>query len=203
LAFWINAYNAFTIQSILDHYPIKSWTIKGLLVPRNSIIQIPGVWKKLKWEVAGQNLTLDHIEHGLLRPVFREPRIHFAIVCASIGCPDLRSEAYTFDKLEQQLKDQTRRFLLNPEKGVRFDYEGRKICVSQLFRWFSEDFPGKEHATPEFGSRPVKERNILQFISGYLTDPEQQTLISDPEVDLDYLPYDWTLNELPASDVPA
>ncbi|MDG2171001.1 MAG: DUF547 domain-containing protein, partial [Opitutales bacterium] len=104
LAFWINAYNAFTLRVILDYYPIKTWTFKGLVVPWNSIIQIPGVWKKIKWEVAGQSLTLDHIEHGLIRPTFNEPRIHFAIVCASIGCPSLRAEAITFDKLEDQLE---------------------------------------------------------------------------------------------------
>jgi hypothetical protein len=203
LAFWINAYNAFTVRAILDHYPITSWTIKGLVAPRNSIIQIPGVWKKLEWKVAGQSLTLDHIEHGLLRPLFKEPRIHFAIVCASIGCPDLRPEAFTFDKLDAQLEEQTKSYLSNSEKGVLLEPQKNRICVTQLFKWFNEDFavgPANGLQIPE---RDKKELVALRFISHYLSEPGQVELLQSESLDFDYLPYDWSLNDIPHSHEPA
>ena len=197
LAFWINAYNAFTLRVILDYYPIKTWTFKGLVVPWNSIIQIPGVWKKIKWEVAGQSLTLDHIEHGLIRPTFNEPRIHFAIVCASIGCPSLRAEAITFDKLEDQLEGQTRTYLSNTSKGVLLDYENGRVCVSKLFKWFNEDFDVEAPSGFQLKNQTKKERNALNFIARYLKDPRAWKFLQSPDTDFDYLSYDWSLNELP------
>ena len=197
LAFWINAYNAFTLRVILDYYPIKTWTFKGLVVPRNSIIQIPGVWKKLSWEVAGQSLTLDHIEHGLIRPDFQEPRIHFAIVCASIGCPDLRAEAFTSDKLEEQLEDQARTYLSNTSKGVRVQREKQRVSVTKLFKWFNEDFDVPAPEGFQLNGRSKKERNILNFVAHYLTDPSEWELLQSSELDLDFLSYDWSLNDVP------
>lgn len=198
LAFWINAYNAFTLRVILNYYPIKTWTFKGLVVPRNSIIQIPGVWKKLTWEVAGQSLTLDHIEHGIIRPNFNEPRIHFAIVCASIGCPDLRAEAFTDEKLEVQLEDQTRTYLLNTSKGVKFELSKSRVCVSQLFKWFNEDFDVKPPEGFQAQHRNEKVRNSLNFVAHYFNDSLVWEVLQSPDVDLEYLSYDWSLNELPS-----
>ncbi|MDA0346983.1 MAG: DUF547 domain-containing protein [Verrucomicrobia bacterium] len=195
MAFWINAYNAFTVQAVLDHYPIKTRTIKGLVVPRNSIIQIPGVWKKLQWKVAGELLTIEYIEHGILRPKFNEPRMHFAIVCASIGCPDLRPEAFTFDQLDRQLEEQTRKYLTNAEKGVKFDFEKTSVCVSQLFKWYTDDFL----VTPDTGFKVErnneKERIAFQFISYFITEPRARRLLQSKHTDLDFLSYDWSLNE--------
>jgi hypothetical protein len=98
LALWINAYNAFTVKLILNHYPIKS------------IRKISNPWGQPVWKVAGQTLSLDYIEHKILRREFREPRIHFAIVCASIGCPDLQSFAFRGDKIKEQLDLAAREF---------------------------------------------------------------------------------------------
>ena len=142
LAFWINAYNAFTIKAIIDHYPIeRSFTLIGIFyAPKNSILQIPGVWKKLKFNALGQEVTLDHIEHGILRKEFNEPRIHAAINCASISCPDLRSEAYVADRLEGQLSDASGLFVNNKFKGVYVDKKKNKVKVSKIFKWFGEDF---------------------------------------------------------------
>lgn len=92
LAFWINAYNAFTVRAIVDHYPIQSGALT--LQPRNSIRQIDGVWTTLKWRAAGRTVTLDDIEHRIVRPEFKDARIHFAVNCASIGCPPLAAEPY-------------------------------------------------------------------------------------------------------------
>lgn len=195
LAFWINAYNALTVRAILDHYPIETRTLKGLFVPKNSIIQIPGVWKKLTWAVAGQSLTLDHIEHGLIRPHFKEPRIHFSIVCAAIGCPDLRSEAYTSDKLEAQLEEQTKHYLSDETKGVRIDFENRQIWVSHLFKWFTADFEGE--APPGFfvKNQSNTARIALRFISRYRRKPAEWELFQTKDVDFDFLSYDWSLND--------
>ncbi|MCZ6675232.1 MAG: DUF547 domain-containing protein [Verrucomicrobia bacterium] len=200
LAFWINAYNAFTVKAILNHYPIESWTFKGLFVPRNSIIQISGVWKKLEWKVAGQSLTLDHIEHGLIRPNFKEPRIHFSIVCASIGCPNLRPEAFTAEKLETQLDEQTRSHLLNVEKGIKLDFEKEKVCVSQLFSWFWEDFVVEPPAGFQVSGRSDKTRAALYFISHYFKDSRVRDLLKAETTDFDYLSYDWSLNDTSSSD---
>lgn len=199
LAFWINAYNAFTVRVILDNYPIRGRTIKGLFVPRNSIIQIPGVWKKITWEVAGQSLTLDQIEHAILRTKFKEPRIHFAIVCASIGCPDLLSEAFRADQLERQLDGQTRSYLSNAKKGVKLDFEKKRICVSKVFGWFWEDFVTKPATGLDFQSRSKKERAILSFLSHHYSSSDARALFRTKSMDLDYLSYDWALNDIPPS----
>jgi len=89
IAFWINVYNALTLKAIIDHYPIQASYLKSLIYPQNSIRQIPGVWDKLSFPVMGRNMTLDHIEHAMLRAGFDEPRIHVALVCGAKGCPPL------------------------------------------------------------------------------------------------------------------
>ncbi len=134
IAFWINAYNAFTIKAIIDHYPIqRSFTLVGIFyAPKNSILQIPGVWKKLQFQAVGQNVTLDHIEHGILRKEFNEPRIHAAINCASISCPDLRNEAYIADKIDKQLDDSSKNFVNSNTKGVLVDKNKNKVKVSKF-----------------------------------------------------------------------
>lgn len=200
LAFWINAYNAFTVRVILDHYPIETWTFKGLVVPRNSIIQIPGVWKKLSWKVAGQSLTLDQMEHSIIRPNFDEPRIHFSIVCASVGCPDLRSEAFTSSKLESQLQEQAVGYLHNANKGVRFDFEKNRIRVSQIFKWFTEDFVIESAEPDGLPYQSGDAKIILNFIKAYFTDQKYQALLQSKDLDFEFLSYDWSLNEFSTTD---
>lgn len=146
LAFWINAYNAFTIQAVIERYPIKERSLIGLFYPRNSILQIAGVWSRLKFKAVRQNLTLGHIEHDILRKSFHDPRIHFAIVCASRSCPDLRTEAYRTDILEMQLNDQTLQFINNHSKGTHWDADNKRLYISKIFKWFKGDFEKK--ATP-------------------------------------------------------
>ncbi|MDP1773540.1 MAG: DUF547 domain-containing protein [Methylobacter sp.] len=129
LAFYINAYNILALKMVLDHWPVDSIKDAGnLLSP---------VWKKTAGVIGGQEVSLDAIENEVLRPM-GEPRIHFAIVCASVSCPDLRTEPYTADKLNAQLDDQVNSFLGNTQKGLNDD--GKIIHVSKIFDWFEKDF---------------------------------------------------------------
>lgn len=125
LAYWINAYNAFTISLIIDHYPLKS------------IMDIKNAWDLKFIQLGDQVYSLNEIEHEIIRKEFNEPRIHFALVCAAISCPILLNEAYKAENLEQQLQQQGVRFINNPSKNF---ITPKKAKVSQLFNWFGEDF---------------------------------------------------------------
>ncbi len=180
IAFWVNIYNSLTLQAILDNYPTKS------------IRDIPGVWKRLKFSVMGQDLTLDQIEHQILRKQFDEPRIHMGLVCASVGCPVLRQEPYVGERLEQQLDEQTRLFLgLN--RNFKIDQNQEKVYLSSIFKWFGEDFVSKHAAQDQFAGNN-KERAVLNFVQQYL-EPQNQTYLTQGEYKIAYLDYDWSLNE--------
>jgi hypothetical protein len=131
IAFWINAYNARTLQVVIDHYPTEG------------IRKISGAWKKLKVPILGKERTLDEIEHKILRKEYKEPRIHMALVCAAKSCPKLRSEPYVGSRLDEQLADQSRDFLSRPS---RFKVEGNTAYISQIFKWFKKDF----ESVPDF-----------------------------------------------------
>jgi hypothetical protein len=139
IAFWINAYNALTLLAIINHYPIKASLLGSLRFPKNSIRQIPGVWDKLQFTVMGRKITLDGIEHEILRAKFNEPRIHMALVCAALGCVVLRDEPYTRDRLDEQLNDQTIR-LIKDSRKFRIDREKPRVYLSPIFKWFGGDF---------------------------------------------------------------
>jgi hypothetical protein len=193
IAFWINAYNSLTLKAIIDHYPIKASWFRSLKFPRNSIRQIPGVWKELRFPVMGRQMTLDEIEHATLRQQFNEPRIHMALVCAAMGCPPLRNEPFTGEKLNQQLNDQTRRFLADPQK-FRIDRDQGRVYLSPIFKWFGQDFVKTYGATEWFSRFTPNERAVLNFIQNYLPRKEQEYLFQG-DYSLSYLGYDWSLNE--------
>ncbi len=193
IAFWLNAYNACTLKAIIDHYPIQSSFFASLRYPKNSIRQISGVWDKLQFTVMGQPMMLDGIEHGTLRKEFHEPRIHMALVCAAMGCPPLRNEPYTGDRLSAQLDDQARRFLSNPAK-FRIDAQGGTVYLSSIFKWFGEDFVTKYGVDQGYGNHSAVERAVLHFISGYL-GKEDADRLSAGDYSISYLDYDWSLNE--------
>lgn len=177
-AFWINAYNAITLKVIIDHYPLKRRGLTGLAFPSNSIRQIPGVWDKISHRVLEKETTLNEIEHQILRKEFEEPRIHFALVCASIGCPKLREEPYVADHLEIQLDDQVRSFMADEEK-IRYEAEGDLLHLSPILKWFGDDFDVA-------GGR-------LAFVKKYISK-EKAAAISR-ETKIKWLDYDWSLNE--------
>ncbi|MEJ2069128.1 MAG: DUF547 domain-containing protein [Syntrophobacterales bacterium] len=195
IAFWINAYNALTLKAIIDHYPIKASFWRSLKFPRNSIRQIPGVWTDLRFPVMGRRMTLDEIEHGILRRQFNEPRIHMALVCAALGCPPLRPEPYVGDKLNDQLNDQARHFLANPKK-FKIDRQEGQVYLSPIFKWFGEDFIRIYGTNARFSRFQPKERAVLNFIQNYLSKADQEYLFKGDYV-ISYLDYDWSLNERP------
>lgn len=183
IAFLINAYNSFTLQSIIDQEPIKA-----------SIRDIPGVWRIRQFEIAGQRKTLDNIEHQTLRVDFNEPRIHAAVNCSAISCPPLRREPYTGEQLDQQLEDQVKQWLSSPH-GVQIDREAGEVRISALFDWFGEDWL-ETYGGQEGYAGSDKERAALHFISQYV-DPDDRAYLEDGNYRVRYLDYDWSLNHQP------
>ncbi|MCM2370204.1 DUF547 domain-containing protein [Aporhodopirellula aestuarii] len=184
LAFWINAYNAVTIRGILREYPTTSI--------RNHTAKLFGynIWKDLLLTVGGEPYSLDQIEHQLLRKL-GEPRIHFAIVCASRSCPRLMAEAYTADKLEFQLTSNTKAFFAN-SGNFRYNPARQTFHLSSILDWFGEDF-GRDDAA------------LLRTIAPYLPTREAydaaMTVSSSPS--LSYLAYDWRLNDQATAATPS
>lgn len=195
IAFWINAYNGLTLRVILDHYPIKPSFLKSFVYPENSIRQIAGVWDKITFPVMGREVTLDHIEHGILRAKFNEPRIHMALNCASMGCPPLRREPFVGARLDAQLDDMTRRFLKNPAK-FRIDRPSKTVYLSPIFKWFGGDFAKRYGAQEKFPGFSDTERAVLDFVSKYI-DPEDGSYLEKGKLSIEYLDYDWSLNVQP------
>lgn len=140
LVFWINAYNAITLDGILQNYPIQ-WgeLIARARFPQNSIRQISGFWDKDFVKVMGKDVTLNDIEHKILRKEFGDPRIHFAIVCATIGCPISESQGFFADDLAQRL-DQAIRNFINDRDKVRLDRQQNILFLSSIFDWYKADF---------------------------------------------------------------
>lgn len=182
LAFWINAYNAYTLKVICDHYPVKSINdlhSGGLVI--GSVLNTT-IWDQDFVIINGKAMTLNQIEHKIIRPVFKDPRAHFALVCASKSCPPLRAEAYEGARLDQQLDDQARIFLSDPGRN-HFDIANRKASISKIFDWYGKDF-GKN------------QQDILLFLSKFLSNEIAAAIRSDSEKwKVEYLHYDWSLNE--------
>ncbi len=174
MAFWINAYNAVTVKGILREYPTTSI--------RNHTARLYGynIWKDLQIAVAGQSVSLEHMEHQILRKT-GEPRIHFAIVCASVGCPRLLGEAYVAEKLDAQLSENARAFFADRSKFT-YDVARRTISVSPILKWFGEDF----------GATAADQ---LRSIAPYLPDAEARRLARSGQASVSYLDYDWGLND--------
>lgn len=172
LAFLYNAYNAFTIKLILDHYPIAS--IKKI-----------GGWFSSPWKISffsllGEKTNLDTIEHQMVRKNYHEPRSHFALNCASIGCPQLRGEAYLPTKLEPQLQEQALLFLNDSSRNF-VDLKNNKLKLSKIFDWFKIDFGGSD-------------KDVILFVAPYIH------ILKPPPQDLDFwkldfFEYNWALNE--------
>ena len=175
IAFWINAYNAFTLKLILNHSP----GIASIKEIRRS-----ERWKGKLWRVGDRTYSHDGIEHDILRKM-DEPRIHFALVCAALSCPDLRGEPYAAKQLEAQLDDQVRRFLADERKGMRIDEEAGEVRLSKIFDWFGGDF---ESEAP----------SVLDYVLPFAPDEARRWIEANRnDLKVEHLPYDWELNGPP------
>jgi uncharacterized membrane protein YdjX (TVP38/TMEM64 family) len=172
-AFWINAYNLLAIKAVLDQYPAASIKDGGSL--------FSPIWKKSIGAVGGTPYSLDAIEHGILRKTFREPRVHFAMVCASLSCPDLRPEPFVAARLGAQLDGQTAAFLGNPAKGLAPGDDGRTARVSSIFKWFAGDFESSG--------------GVAAFIRAKAAADVAARIRALTDAGLSYLDYDWSLND--------
>lgn len=167
LAFWINAYNVLTVKGIMDNFPLES------------VLGVTGFFDGVYYQAGGESLTLNDIENERIRAVFNEPRIHFAVNCASMGCPPLRVEAFEGAMLENQLEEQTMLFI---QRTTRIDSNTMEIHISKLFEWFNGDFESE-----------MEGGGVRMFLSRYL-DIEERAALTNEENRLVYEEYDWTLN---------
>lgn len=178
LALWINAYNAYTIQLIVTHDERSSirninktlWLFSG-----------SGPWNERLADVGGRNLTLDEIEHEIIREEFDEPRVHFALVCAALGCPPLRQEAYVGARLDAQLDDQALRFLTGQSDKNRVDLQKGKVYLSPILDWYRDDFPDGD-------------AGLGAFLAEYFAVPEIRDFLRAGNFDVEHTRYDWGLN---------
>jgi len=174
LAYWINAYNAVTLKGILREYPTSS------IRKHTSKVFGYNIWHDLLLYSGGKAYSLDTIEHKILRPA-GEPRIHFAVVCASRSCPKLLNRAYTAESLESQLVKNTRDFFANPD-NFRYDMSAGRMSLSAILKWFAEDFGDTQTAQ-------------LRTIAPYLPTETARRAARSGSVSISYLDYDWGLND--------
>lgn len=167
LAFLINLYNAATLRLILDHYPIASIRKIGPVWDPNKAWKLPVV------KVFGRTVTLNTVEHEMIRPIYKDPRVHIALVCAAKGCPPLRSEAYVGARLNAQLDDQARVFLSQKAKNDA-SRAGETVYLSPIFKWYMEDFGGSK-------------KSVLNFAKKWLPVEDSWAVA--------WTEYDWSLNE--------
>ncbi len=172
LAYWINAYNAVTIEGILEVYPTTSIRDHTGTFGYN-------IWKDLKLIVGEDSINLNDIEHEVLRKM-AEPRIHFAIVCASIGCPRLLNQAYVADRIDEQLTLNSRDFF-SRKQNLTFDTRGRQLQLSAIMKWFATDFGSDREAQ-------------IQKVASWFPD-EAKDFVTSSSFSISYLDYDWNLNE--------
>lgn len=174
LSFLINAYNAFTIKLIIDHYPIKS--IKDI----GSFLSSP--WSRKFITLFEEKISLDTIEHELIRKKFNNPMIHFVLVCASKGCPPLQSQAITKNNIELIFQKSVRNFLSDKNKN-HYDEKHMRLVLSPIFKWYAEDF--------------LKDGgDLTSWITPFMDDKKVREALRREDVSISYSNYDWSLNEL-------
>ena len=178
LAFWINAYNAYTIELINKHHERDSIrNINKLL----GLISTKGPWSEPIVRAAGRLLTLDEVEHNIIRREFKEPRIHMALVCAAMSCPPLRYEAYEGANLDQQLHDQTRIFLRERSSANQLDLLTQTLRLSKIFDWYRSDFGAGERA-------------LQTFVAPYFPGEAEQAALASKKLKIQFTEYEWGLN---------
>ena len=179
LAYWVNLYNALTVKIILEHYPVDS--IRDIDISPGLFSD--GPWGKKIVKIEGEALSLNDIEHRILRPVWKDPRIHYVVNCASLGCPNLRQQALTAANIETELNAAAREFV-NHDRGARF--ENDELYVSSLYSWFQQDFG-------------MNEKQVIEHLELYADKILKQKLQQVDSIAGDS--YDWRLNDATRSEV--
>ncbi len=175
IAYWINLYNVLTVNTVLGHYPVNS--IKDIDIS-------PGLFANGPWDakliiIENVKVSLNDIEHRILRPIWRDPRIHYAVNCAAIGCPDLQDRAYVPEELDQMLDEAAVQFINHP-RGAAIDQKDR-LVLSSIYKWFGEDFGDDLD-------------EILEHIRGYALDELKEKIPTGERIKVKYR-YDWSLND--------
>jgi hypothetical protein len=199
IAFWLNAYNIKMLKIIIDNYPIQSQRILRVLWGPDSIRHIEGIWDKHKFTVMNEEFTLKEIEQRFFRKEFDEPRVFFAISCASLSSPSLRNEPYYGCRLYEQLDDQAKKFLSSP-LAFRIDREKQIVHLSAIFHptWYGEEFISKYGTDKKFKDQPPPLRAVLNLAANYIS--EQDLFFLEREnYSVKYITYNWTLNDSPSS----
>lgn len=184
LAFWINAYNAFTLNDVLEYVDGKTDSVK----------KVNGFFDKNKHPIAGESLTLDEIERRGRN--LRDPRIHFAVNCASASCPKLQPFAYTATELDRQLNRVTSEFFADPGRGLRLQKNENTVFLSPILEWYAGDFSGTTSVTGQFLSRAraaISGDNVIEFVVNHVGQ-DVASYIRQKRPTVKYLDYDWTLN---------
>jgi hypothetical protein len=199
IAFWLNAYNIKMLKIIIDNYPIQSQRILRVLWGPDSIRHIEGIWDKYKFTVMDEEFTLKEIEQRFFRKEFDEPRVFFAISCASLSSPPLRNEPYYGCRLYEQLDDQAKKFLSSP-LAFRIDREKQIVRLSAIFHptWYGEEFISKYGTDKKFKDQPPSLRAVLNLAANYIS--EQDLFFLEREnYSAQYITYNWTLNDSSSS----
>lgn len=189
LAFWINAYNACMLKLVVDHYPLEPGNtgLFGAIAnrfadrPENSVWQIRNVFSREHCTVAGSSRSQDEIEHEIIRPVFGEPRIHFAVNCAARSCPRLAEEAYRGETLHEQLEAAVRGLVTSPEHFRLVPSSPPVLRLNRVLDWYSEDFGGTDQ--------------LPSFFEPYVDEATREHL-QRPGISVEFFEYDWTLNDV-------
>jgi len=192
IAFWLNAYNALVLRTVVDHYPIAGHAPD---YPSKNIRQIPGAFERIQHRVAGRSVTLDQIEKEILPP-FHDPRVYFALGRGAVGSGRLRSEAFVPDRLEAQLKEVADE-CVSRAQCVQIDAGAEKLGASPIFSWRDADFAAAyaEKAPAAISNRTPIERAIVAFVYPRLLNAEKD-VIAKNTFQISYKPFDWTLNDL-------
>ena len=192
MAFWVNAYNTFVLQTVVSRYPIRG---RSADYPASSIRQIPGAFDAIRHRAAGRSVTLDEIEKTIL-PAFKEPRLFFALGRGAVGSGRLRSEAYTAARLASQL-DAVKAEFVTEENMIRIDRVANRISVTPILSWNADAFIAAYDKDPSgpYAQRSPIERALVAFVTPHLF-PLEREFVEENKFALTYHPFDWRLNDL-------
>lgn len=194
LAFWINAYNALILRTVIDNYPIRPTALKSFVYPKNSIRQIPKVFDAKTVMVMGRKMSFDDIQNNVLRKDFGDPRINFALACGALSCPHLYPRPFEGADLENQLSECTQAFMERADNAIKLDEDTKNASVPGLFKEAGKDFEKKYGTAPQFNYLNPMDRAVMNFIAQN-SEPKTKKILNRDAYFIIYRDFDWTLND--------